>query len=206
MTKTRMQKIDPDLNLRPVSCDLLKRRILIAATGIAGAGVVAGMAVPFVTTLLPPEQTEAAGAPIEVDVSGLGAGQMLALQWRGKPVWIVRRTPQMLAALLKMDSRLLDPNSSASEQPAYCQNPTRSIQAEIWVAEGLCTHMGCIPLFRPEASADWPGGFVCPCHNARFDLAGRVFSGSTAPKNLAIPPHCYLSASRIRIGTGEITV
>ena len=194
-----MQKENPPAAL---VCDPAKRRLLMTAYGLAGAGVVAGMAAPFVTSLLPPELA-APGAPLEVDISTLEPGRMLSVQWNNKPVWILRRTPDMLARLAVADSRLLDPQSAASEQPAYCQNPLRSIQPEIWVAEGLCTHMGCIPVFRPERTADWRGGFVCPCHAARFDLAGRVFAGSTAPRNLAIPPHCYLSASRIRIGGGE---
>ncbi|SFN29636.1 ubiquinol-cytochrome c reductase iron-sulfur subunit [Formivibrio citricus] len=185
------------------ACDPEKRRLLLAASGLAGAGVVAGMSVPFVTTLLPPEPRTAAGAPIEVDLSVLEPGRMLSLQWNNKPLWILRRTPEMLAALQGADSRLLDPHSTASEQPAYCRNPFRSINPEVWVAEGLCTHMGCIPIFSPQRTADWAGGFVCPCHAARFDLAGRVFAGSVAPRNLTIPSHCYLSANRLRIGGAE---
>lgn len=184
-------------------CDPDKRRLLIAASGLAGAGVVAGMAAPFVSSLLPPESSAAAGAPVEVDIAVLEPGRMLALQWNGKPLWILRRTPQMLAALQGADSRLLDPHSAASEQPDYCKNVFRSILPEVWVAEGLCTHMGCIPIFSPQRTADWAGGFVCPCHAARFDLAGRVFAGSVAPRNLTVPAHCYLSATRIRIGSGE---
>lgn len=184
-----------------IVCDPCKRRLLISASGLAGASVVAGMAVPFVTALLPPEPLAARGVPIEVDIAVLEPGRMQSLQWNGKPLWILRRTPDMLAALHEPNPRLLDPHSVASEQPTYCKNTFRSIHPEIWVAEGLCTHMGCTPLYRPARTEGWPGGFVCPCHAARFDLAGRVFSGSTAPRNLVIPPHCYLSASRIRIGT-----
>lgn len=177
--------------------------MLIAASGLAGAGVLAGMAAPFVTALMPPERSGSQDGPLEIDLNGLLPGHMLSTTWQGKPLWVVRRTPAMLATLANTNPRLLDPDSSASEQPDYCRSAYRSIEPEFWVGEGLCTHMGCIPLFQPLPAADWAGGFVCPCHGARFDLAGRVFAGSPAPRNLAIPQHCFLSAKRLRIGTSQ---
>lgn len=182
-----------------------RRRFLIAATGAVGAGAAAGIAAPFVASFFPSERAKAAGAPVEVDISKLEAGQKINVEWRGKPVWVVKRTPEMLANLPKLDAKLTDPSSSASEQPAYCQNPARSIKPEIWIALGVCTHLGCSPSFRPDlAPADlgpeWLGGFYCPCHGSKFDLAGRVYSGVPAPTNLVIPPHQYLSDTRLLIG------
>lgn len=183
-----------------------RRRFLItAATGAVGAGAAAGIAAPFIASFFPSERAKAAGAPVEVDISKLEAGQKINVEWRGKPVWVVKRTPEMLANLPKLNAKLTDPNSKSSEQPTYCQNAARSIKPEIWLALGVCTHLGCSPSFRPDlAPADlgpeWLGGFYCPCHGSKFDLAGRVYAGVPAPTNLVIPPHQYLSDSRLLIG------
>ncbi len=185
--------------------DNSRRRFLIAATSAAGAGAVAGIATPFIASFLPSERAKAAGAPVEVDISKLEPGQKINVEWRGKPVWVVKRTPEMLAALPKLDTKLTDPKSEASSQPDYCKNAARSIKPEIWIAEGVCTHLGCSPTFRPDLApadlgADWLGGFYCPCHGSKFDLAGRVYSGVPAPTNLVIPPHKYISDARLLIG------
>ncbi|MGL4603591.1 MAG: ubiquinol-cytochrome c reductase iron-sulfur subunit [Iodobacter sp.] len=185
--------------------DNSKRRFLLIATGVAGAGAVAGVATPFIASFFPSERAKAAGAPVEVDISKLELGQQVTTEWRGKPVWVVKRTPEMLANLPKLDSKLTDPKSAASEQPEYCNNATRSIKPEVWVALGVCTHLGCSPTFRPDlAPADlgpeWLGGFYCPCHGSKFDLAGRVYSGVPAPTNLVIPPHKYITEARLLIG------
>ncbi|WP_028454549.1 ubiquinol-cytochrome c reductase iron-sulfur subunit [Chitinilyticum litopenaei] len=185
--------------------DNSKRRFLVIATSAAGAGAALGVATPFVASFLPSERAKAAGAPVEVDISKLEAGQKINVEWRGKPVWVVKRTPEMVAGLPKLDSKLADPKSDVDHQPEYCKNGNRSIKPEIWVAVGVCTHLGCSPTFRPDLApadlgADWLGGFYCPCHGSKFDLAGRVYSGVPAPTNLVIPPHKYLSDARLLIG------
>ena len=185
--------------------DLKRRRMLIAATSAVGAVGVGFAAVPFLASWNPSARAKAAGAPAEADISKLEPGQLLRVKWRGKPVWIVRRTEANLKDLPTLDSELADPNSEADQQPSYCQNATRSIKPEYLVAVGICTHLGCSPTYRPEVApadlgADWKGGFFCPCHGSRFDLAGRVYSGVPAPTNLVIPPHQYLSESQILIG------
>jgi len=182
-----------------------KRRFLLAATTVVGGiGVVAATA-PFLISLAPSERAKAAGAPVDIDIAKLEPGQKIDVEWRGKVVWVINRTPTMLASLPKMDARLLDPNSDSSQQPTYCKNENRSIKPTVWVAVGICTHLGCSPTYRPEVApmdlgADWLGGFFCPCHQSKFDLAGRVFKGVPAPANLVIPPHKYLSDTRIVIG------
>ncbi|QBC43780.1 ubiquinol-cytochrome c reductase iron-sulfur subunit [Iodobacter fluviatilis] len=185
--------------------DNSKRRFLLIATGIAGAVAGAGVATPFIASFFPSERAKAAGAPVELDISKLELGQQVTTEWRGKPVWVVKRTPEMLANLPKLDSKLTDPTSADSEQPEYCNNAARSIKPEIWVALGVCTHLGCSPTFRPDLApadlgSDWLGGFYCPCHGSKFDLAGRVYSGVPAPKNLVIPPHKYITEARLLIG------
>ena len=185
--------------------DRSKRRLLLAATTAAGGVAAAGAATPFVISFMPSERAKAAGAPVEVDISAIAPGAMLTVEWQGKPVWVVRRTKEMLDMLSKHDSDLADPNSSMPQQPEYCNNPGRSIKPEIFVAIGVCTHLGCSPSFRPEAApADlgptWGGGWFCPCHGSRFDLAARVYQGSPAPTNLIIPPHQYLSDNLLLIG------
>jgi ubiquinol-cytochrome c reductase iron-sulfur subunit len=156
-------------------------------------------------SLWPSERAKAAGAPIEVDISKIEPGQKINVEWRGKVCWLVNRTQEMLASLPKLDERVADPKSNVPQQPAYCKNETRSIKPNLWIAVGICTHLGCSPTFRPElAPADlgavWLGGFFCPCHQSKFDLAGRVFKSVPAPTNLVIPPHKYLSDTRVVIG------
>ena len=185
--------------------DLKKRRVLTAAATVVGAVGAGFVAVPFVASMQPSARAKAAGAPVEADISKLEMGQMLRVKWRGKPVWIVRRSAEMLAALPSLDGGLRDPGSEESEQPDYCRNTERAIKPEYFVAVGICTHLGCSPTYRPDMApadlgADWKGGFFCPCHGSRFDLAGRVYQGVPAPLNLAIPPHQYLSDSQLLIG------
>lgn len=185
--------------------DAGKRRFLLVASGAAGGIAVAGIAVPFVGSMLPSAKAKAAGAPVEVDVSKLEPGAQLTVEWRGKPVWVVRRTPEMVAQLEKNAEKLSDPASETPQQPEYCKNKTRSLKAEYLVVVGVCTHLGCSPTFRADAGAadlggDWPGGYYCPCHGSRFDLAGRVFKNVPAPVNLAVPPHHYLSDTVLLVG------
>ncbi len=185
--------------------DRNKRRFLVAATTAMGGVAAAAVAVPFVSSMLPSERAKAAGAPVEIDIGKIEPGMLLAVEWRGKPVWVVNRTKEMLDMLSKNDDKLVDPNSEQPQQPEYCKNPTRSIKPQFLVAVGICTHLGCSPTYRKDVAAadlgaDWPGGFFCPCHGSRFDLAVRVFKGSPAPTNLVIPPYKYLSDSRLLIG------
>ena len=182
-----------------------KRRFLIAGTGVVGGIGVISTATPFVMSLFPSERAKAAGAPVEVDISKIESGQKIDIEWRGKVVWLINRTPAMLAGLPKLDPTLADPNSNSSQQPADCKNEHRSVKDAIWVAVGICTHLGCSPTYRPDVAPadlgpDWLGGFFCPCHQSKFDLAGRVYKGVPAPTNLVIPPHKYLSDTRVRIG------
>lgn len=185
------------------------RRTWVAIT--CGAGAVGGIAaaVPFVSTFQPSERARAAGAAVEVDISALKPGEKVTVEWRGKPVWIVRRTPEQLAALPKIDPELADPKSERKVDeltPPYARNEYRSIKPEVLVAVGICSHLGCSPSdkFQPGAQPslpdDWAGGFLCPCHGSTFDMAGRVFKNKPAPDNLEVPPHMYLSDSRILIG------
>ena len=185
--------------------DLKKRRMLTAATSVVRAVGAGYVVYPFLASWAPSEKAKAAGAPVEADISKLEPGQLMRVKWRGKPVWIVRRTEKNIADLAKLDDRLVDPTSEMPQQPEYCKNPTRSRKPEFLVAVGICTHLGCSPTFRPDlAPADlgpeWLGGFFCPCHGSRFDLAGRVFSGVPAPTNLVIPPYQFLSDTRILVG------
>lgn len=186
--------------------DLKKRRFLTAATSIVGAVGAAYVAVPFVASMSPSAKARAAGAPVEADISKLEPGQIIRVKWRGKPVWIVKRTEKNLKDMETLTDRLADPDSEVpSQQPSYCQNPHRSIKPEILVAVGICTHLGCSPTYRPEVAPadlgpDWKGGFFCPCHGSLFDLAGRVYSGVPAPTNLEIPPYHYIDDNRVLIG------
>lgn len=184
-----------------------RRQWLMATIGVGGFLTLTAV-VPFVTSLMPSERAKAAGAPVEVDISKLPPGNLMIVEWRGKPVWILKRTPEMLAALKKAEPMLADPASEKNQQPAYATNETRSRQPEILVAVGICTHLGCSPsqAFTPgdaALGADWPGGFLCPCHGSTFDFAGRVFKNKPAPTNLEVPPHQYLSDTRLIIGTDE---
>lgn len=185
--------------------DTGRRRFLTVATSAAGGVAAAAVATPFVLSFFPSERAKAAGAPVEVDISKLEAGQKINVEWRGKPVWVVNRTPEQVKNLAKLDGKLVDPKSEAPQQPEYCKNAHRSIKPEILVAVGICTHLGCSPTFRPDLApadlgADWLGGFYCPCHGSKFDLAARVYSGVPAPSNMEIPPHKYLSDTRLLIG------
>ena len=182
-----------------------KRRFLIAATAAMGGVATIGAAVPFVMSMPPSQRAKAAGAPVEVNIGLVEPGMLLTAEWRGKPVWIVNRTKEMLDLLGKHDNILVDPKSEQPQQPTYCKNEYRSIKPQYWVAVGICTHLGCSPTYRKEVGAAdigsyWPGGFLCPCHGSRFDLSGRVFTGSPAPVNLVIPPYKYLNDRRILIG------
>jgi ubiquinol-cytochrome c reductase iron-sulfur subunit len=188
-----------------VTVDKGKRRFLIGATGVVGGVGAIAAATPFVMSFFPSERARAAGAPVEVDISKIEPGQQISVEWRGRVCWIVQRTPEMLATLPKLTDRLADPNSRQDQQPDSCRNEHRSIKAPIWVAIGICTHLGCSPTYRRDVApadlgADWLGGFFCPCHQSKFDLAGRVYSGMPAPTNLVVPPHKYLTDTKIVIG------
>ena len=185
--------------------DLKRRRMLTVATSALGAVGAGFVAVPFLASWNPSAKAKAAGAPVEADISKLEPGQMLRVKWRGKPVWIVHRTEQNLQDLASNDPELADPNSDMPQQPEYCKNPTRSVKPKYLVAIGICTHLGCSPTYIPEIGAaglpaNWKGGFFCPCHGSRFDLAGRVFAGVPAPTNLVIPQYQYLSDTKILVG------
>lgn len=186
-----------------------RRRVLTALTSVVGAAGVVGAAVPFVGSWNPSARARAAGAPVEISISSLEPGQMVTVEWRGKPVYIVRRTEEALASLEAVTPRLSDPDSSGSVQPSYAQNASRAIKDEFLVLVGLCTHLGCAPSYQPEVGSqdvgdsDWLGGFFCRCHGSKFDLAGRVFSGVPAPINLEVPPYKYLSDDVILIGEDQ---
>ena len=184
-----------------------KRRFLVVATGVAGGIAGAAAAVPFVASMLPSERARAAGAPVEADIGSLAPGEMTRVEWRGKPVWIVRRTQEMLESVKQSAGRVADPKSERKKEltPEYARNEFRSIKPEYLVVVGICTHLGCSPVdkFKAQAEAfesDWKGGFYCPCHGSLFDLAGRVYKNKPAPDNLEVPPHMYLSDTRLLIG------
>jgi ubiquinol-cytochrome c reductase iron-sulfur subunit len=184
--------------------DAQRRLWLGAATAAGGTGLVA-TAVPFVASLAPSERARALGAPVDVDVGGLRPGELRTVEWRGKPVFVLRRTPEMIDALASHDALLADPQSRRSEQPDAARNALRSSRRDLVVIEAVCTHLGCVPSFRPTPGspgidAQWPGGFFCPCHGSKFDLAGRVFKNVPAPTNLTVPPHRYLSETMLLIG------
>ena len=191
------------------SVDSSKRRFLVTMSSAVGGVAALGVAVPFVFSMNPSARAKAAGAPVEVDLSKIEPGAKIDVEWRGKPVWVVYRTKEMLDMLAKHDDKLTDSASeNTAQQPEYCKNPTRSIKPEYLIVVGICTHLGCSPTFRKEVGpadlgADWPGGWFCPCHGSRFDLAARVFNGSPAPTNLVIPPHKYLSETKVLIGEDQ---
>ena len=188
-----------------------RRRFLTGATCVVGAAGVVGAAIPFVGSWQPSAKAKAAGAPVKANISKIEPGAMITVEWRGKPVYIVRRTPEALANLAKMDNRMRDPNSEASNQPQYVDAANRASREELLVLVGLCTHLGCAPMYRPDVGAqdlkgndgEWMGGFFCPCHGSKFDLAGRVFQGVPAPTNLEVPPYAYESDDVIVIGVDE---
>ena len=181
------------------------RRNLIVATAALGGAAGAAAAVPFAWSWWPSERAKAAGAPVEADISSLAPGELQVVEWRGKPVWIVRRTKEMLEAVRKSDDKVTDPRSLVAAQPDYAKNENRSIKPEYLVLVGICSHLGCSPQqktaeAKAEMGADWAGGFLCPCHGSKFDLAGRVYKGAPAPINLEVPPHAYLSDTKLLIG------
>jgi len=194
MTAIVLNQVDPK-----------KRRFLIVASSVVGAGAAVAVAVPFVASMFPSARAVAAGAPVPVDLDKIEPGQLLTVEFRGAPHWVIKRTPEMVARLDKHDALLADSKSDSSKQPEYAKNPARSIKPEVFVARGVCTHLGCSPTFRKEIGAadlgaDWPGGFFCPCHQSKFDMSGRVFAGMPAPSNLDIPPYKFLSDTSLLIG------
>ncbi len=197
----------PPSNFTPAPMDSSKRTWLIASS-CAGAAGAAALATPFVTSFAPSEKAKAAGAAVEVDIGSLKPGEKITVEWRGKPVWIMRRTPEQLDTLKTIEGELADPNSerTAYPTPEYAKNQTRSIKPDVLVAVGICTHLGCspgdkfIPGAQPSLPDNWPGGFFCACHGSTFDLAGRVFKNKPAPDNLEVPPHMYLSDNKLLIG------
>ncbi|SFP88415.1 ubiquinol-cytochrome c reductase iron-sulfur subunit [Pseudomonas borbori] len=185
-----------------------RRRFLVAATSVVGAAGAVGAAVPFVGSWFPSAKAKAAGAPVKVNVSKIEPGQQMVAEWRGQPVFIVRRTEEILSNLGKIESQLADSDSQASDQPSYVDTKTRSIKPEVLLLVGLCTHLGCSPSFRPEVApadlgGEWVGGYFCACHGSRYDLAGRVYKAQPAPLNLPVPPHTYESDDVIIIGVDQ---
>ena len=183
-----------------------KRRFLVIATNFVGGAAAAAAATPFIGSMFPSERAKAAGAPVEADISELSPGALQVVEWRGKPVWILRRTETMLAGIQADDSLASDPRSEVAQQPDYARNEFRSIRPEISVLVGVCTHLGCSPQFKPaddkqEMGQAWTGGFYCPCHGSKFDLAGRVLRGSPAPTNLVVPPYEFAGDGKIIIGS-----
>lgn len=193
------------LPLPPVDGIDPERRTWLLATGCMGAAAAAAVAVPFVSSFAPSERAKAMGAAVSMDPSTVAPGEVRTVEWRGQPVWVMRRTPEMLASLDRMQG-LADPASEVKQQPAYATNTHRSIKPELLVAVGICTHLGCSPVNLPQGTAntsvpaDWQGGFFCPCHGSTFDLAGRVFRNKPAPTNLVVPPHQYLPDGTLLIG------
>ena len=183
-----------------------RRRFLTAATSVVGVGGVAGVAVPFLGSWNPSEKAKAAGAPVRADIGGIEPGQMVVIEWRGKPVYVLRRTAEQVSDLATLNGDLKDPLSEASAQPAYISGEARALNEELLVIVGLCTHLGCAPKFRPEVGAagmggdEWLGGFFCPCHGSKFDLAGRVYKGVPASANLEVPPYSFEGENVLVIG------
>ena len=195
------EKVDPKVTRA--------RRNLVVATSVVGGAASVGVAVPFAASMWPSERARAAGAPVEVDLARIAPGELNVIEWRGKPVWVLKRTKEMLESLKKVEPRLSDPESKASDQPKYAENEYRSRNPDLLVLVGVCTHLGCSPQEKPaeakaEMGADWPGGFYCPCHGSKFDLAGRVFSGSPAPLNLVVPPYT-MADGKLTIGEDDKT-
>ena len=184
--------------------DNTRRNLIVATAAVAGAAG-AGVAIPFVWSFWPSERAKAAGAPVEADISGIAPGELKIVEWRGKPVWILRRTKEQLEAVKKADDKVTDPKSEVPLQPDYARNEYRSIKPEIMVLVGICSHLGCSPQSKgaeatAEMGTDWAGGFLCPCHGSKFDLAGRVYKGAPAPVNMDVPPYMFLSDNTILIG------
>ena len=201
--KAPVEESFTDANVDPKRRKLLVR----GAAALGGLGGVA-LAVPMLGSMSPSARAKAAGAPVEADISKLSPGQLLTVEWRGKPVWIVNRTDETLKRMAEGLDRLSDPNSEMEQQPAYAQNENRSIKPEYLVVVGICTHLGCSPSYRPDIAAadlgsDWDGGFFCPCHGSKFDMAGRVYAGVPAPTNLEVPPYRYVTDGLIVVGEDE---
>ena len=190
--------------------DTDKRRFLTNATTVVGSIGAIAVTIPFISSLSPSAKARAAGAPVEVDISKLEVGQLLTIEWRGKPVFVFRRSEESLSALANLKTELRDPHSEElSQQPSYCKNDLRSIRQDLMVLVGICTHLGCAPTYRPELAPedlgpDWQGGFFCPCHGSTFDLAGRVYQSVPAPTNLVVPPHYFINDNKLLIGTEKI--
>jgi ubiquinol-cytochrome c reductase iron-sulfur subunit len=185
--------------------DAKRRELLQTATGVVGGAGLLAAAYPFVAGLAPSERAKALGGPVTADISTLAPGELRVMAWRGKPIWLMRRTDEMVHALQRPNAELVDPMSRRSEQPGACTNETRSLRPEIFIAVGVCTHLGCSPLLRLDDAAlnaelNAPGGFFCPCHGSRFDLAGRVVKDVPAPANLEIPDYKFISGTTVRIG------
>ncbi len=194
--------------LDPSAINPQRRRFLVASTSVVAVAGLAGAAVPFVGSWFPGARARAAGAPVKVNIDKLEPGQQMVAEWRGQPVFILRRTPQVLDGLKALAGQLADPESAESVQPDYVDRLTRSIKPQVLLLVGLCTHLGCSPTFRPEVAPadlgkDWPGGYFCPCHGSRYDLAGRVYKAQPAPLNLPVPPHHYESETVIVIGVDQ---
>lgn len=192
--KDKQDNIDPN-----------RRRFLIAATTVTGTALVGATAVPFVYSMEPSAAAIAAGAPIDVDISKIAPGELITVKWRSRPVWVLNRTQAQVSELPKNDPKLKDPDSKEPQQIPSCANGTRSLKPEYFICVGICTHLGCIPTYRPDIAPpdlgpDWEGGFFCPCHGSRYDLAGRVIDGSPAPLNLPVPPHYYVTDTLVRVG------
>jgi ubiquinol-cytochrome c reductase iron-sulfur subunit len=191
-----------DITAPPDSSELARRKFLLVSTvGVGGVGLVAS-AIPFVASMQPSERARAAGAPASIDITRIAPGALATVEWRGKPVWVLHRTPAMIASLGKHDELLLDPGSASDQQPAYAKNVERSRRPDFLVVTAICTHLGCIPVYRPEPGAadlppGWPGGFYCPCHGSAYDLSGRVFKNVPAPLNLEVPPYAYHGAQLV---------
>lgn len=199
------EPIEP--RLYEASIDRQRRKFLLTSAGVLGGVGALCALTPFVASWMPSAAAEAAGSPVEVDLSKMEPGQQVIVEWRGKPVWIIRRTPEMLSSLKNETQLLRDPDSLVDQQPGYAKNNYRSIRPEYLVLIGLCTHLGCSPKYKPamhELGPDWPGGFLCPCHGSTFDLAGRVFKDVPAPINLAVPPYRFVNDTLIIIGEDEI--
>jgi ubiquinol-cytochrome c reductase iron-sulfur subunit len=184
--------------------DTGRRRFLTAATAVVGGAGAVAVAVPFIKSWNPSAKAKAAGAPVEVNISKVEPGQLIRVEWRGKPVWVVRRTEAVLNGLASLDGQLRDPASNEMQQPEYAQNAARSIKPEFFIAVGICTHLGCSPTYLPDSFGEQvegvPSGFFCPCHGSKFDMAGRVFQGVPAPLNLVVPPHHYVDDNTVLIG------
>ena len=190
--------------------DTDKRRFLTNATTVVGSIGAIAVTIPFISSLAPSAKARAAGAPVEVDISKIEVGQLLTIEWRGKPVFVFRRSEETLSALANLKTELRDPHSEElGQQPSYCKNDLRSIRQDLMVLVGICTHLGCAPTYRPELAPedlgpDWQGGFFCPCHGSTFDLAGRVYQSVPAPTNLVVPPHYFISDNKLLIGTEKM--